>query len=111
MKEVLQSLVDDDLVHQEKIGISNFFWSFPSEASVKLESEVEKLRQALHQRSKESARLRKEVEASRVGKEESSERAALVRQVAMLETEVEAKRRELDEYCTNDPERYEAMSK
>ena len=22
----LQSLVDDDLVHQDKIGISNFFW-------------------------------------------------------------------------------------
>ena len=22
----LQSLVDDDMVHQDKIGISNFFW-------------------------------------------------------------------------------------
>lgn len=26
IKEVLQSLVDDDLVHSEKIGISNYFW-------------------------------------------------------------------------------------
>jgi len=23
---MLQSLVDDDMVHQDKIGISNFFW-------------------------------------------------------------------------------------
>lgn len=30
VKEVLQSLVDDDLVVCEKIGTSNYFWSFPS---------------------------------------------------------------------------------
>eukprot|EP00889_Picochlorum_renovo_P006095 jgi/Picre1/33125/NNA_008451.t1 len=39
VKDVLQSLVDDDLVHQDKIGISNFFWSFPSEVAVRLEKE------------------------------------------------------------------------
>ena len=26
VKDVLQGLVDEDLVHCEKIGISNFFW-------------------------------------------------------------------------------------
>jgi len=26
MALMLQSLVDDDMVHQDKIGISNFFW-------------------------------------------------------------------------------------
>ena len=26
IKEVLQSLVDDDLVHSERIGASNYFW-------------------------------------------------------------------------------------
>eukprot|EP00955_Chlamydomonas_euryale_P096173 364989-Chlamydomonas_euryale.AAC.10 len=31
-----QSLVDDDLVSVERIGISNYYWSFPSEASVKV---------------------------------------------------------------------------
>ncbi|KAG1829041.1 Mnd1 family-domain-containing protein [Suillus subalutaceus] len=30
-KEVLQSLVDDGLVQGDKIGASNFFWSFPSQ--------------------------------------------------------------------------------
>jgi hypothetical protein len=32
VKEVLQSLVDDRLVMGEKIGTSNYFWSFPSTA-------------------------------------------------------------------------------
>ena len=36
VKEVLQALVDDSVLHQDKIGISNFFWSFPSEAAVKV---------------------------------------------------------------------------
>jgi hypothetical protein len=36
----VQSLVDDDLVHGEKIGTSNFFWSFPSEAAVKLDAQL-----------------------------------------------------------------------
>ena len=30
VKEVLQSLVDDNLVDQERIGTSNYFWSYPS---------------------------------------------------------------------------------
>lgn len=32
VKEVVQSLVDDRLVNLEKIGSSNYFWSFPSTA-------------------------------------------------------------------------------
>lgn len=32
VKEVLQSLVDDHMVCAEKIGTSNYFWSFPSNA-------------------------------------------------------------------------------
>jgi len=32
VKEVLQSLVDDRLVQGEKVGTSNYFWSFPSTA-------------------------------------------------------------------------------
>ena len=32
VKEVLQSLVDDNLVDSERIGTSNYFWSYPSKA-------------------------------------------------------------------------------
>jgi hypothetical protein len=33
-------LVDDDLVHCEKIGTSNYYWAFPSEAAVKLDTQI-----------------------------------------------------------------------
>ena len=32
VKQILQSLVDDDLVTCDKIGSSNYYWAFPSEA-------------------------------------------------------------------------------
>lgn len=34
VKEVLDSLVNDDLVRSEKLGVSNYFWSFPSQKIV-----------------------------------------------------------------------------
>ena len=32
VKEVLQSLVDDNLVDTDKIGTSIYFWAYPSKA-------------------------------------------------------------------------------
>lgn len=111
VKDVLQSLVNDDLVHQEKIGISNFFWSFPGEAAVKLEAEVTSLTQKLEERKAYEARLKDDLRINLVGKEVTHEKEALARQVGQLEGEIELKRRELEMYTTNDPERFEALSK
>lgn len=36
VKDVLQSLVDDGLVTVEKIGTSNYYWSFPSDMQQKV---------------------------------------------------------------------------
>ena len=33
IKDVLQSLVDDGMVDTDKVGSSNYFWSFPGKAS------------------------------------------------------------------------------
>ena len=49
VKEVVQSLVDDDLVDSDKIGTSVYFWAFPSKATAvrkrKLNQTEEKLDQ------------------------------------------------------------------
>ena len=71
VKEVLQSLVDDDLVHGEKIGVSNYYWSFPSEAAVKLDAEISKLQSRTTVRQNEEETLQKELAKSKVGKEDS----------------------------------------
>ena len=67
----LQTLVDDDLVRQEKIGVSNFFWSFPSEAAVKLDTEAGKLQTRHRARRAEEAQLRQDLDKSNEGKEDT----------------------------------------
>lgn len=43
MQDVNQSLVDDGLVDMDKIGSSNFFWSFPSKVVVTRQNLVNSL--------------------------------------------------------------------
>lgn len=64
----VQALVDDDLVHSDKIGISNFFWSFPSEAAVKLKNDLEKYEKQLHDSKRQLTSLQAQVEQSRAEK-------------------------------------------
>lgn len=47
VKDVLQSLVDDNMVDCEKVGTSNYFWAFPSKA--------------LHARKRKQEELQKQV--------------------------------------------------
>ena len=49
VKEVLQSLVDDELVIMEKIGTSNYFWSFPSAALQTRKNKIAQLNKELDQ--------------------------------------------------------------
>lgn len=60
VKEVVQSLVDDDMVHQDKIGIGNFLWAFAAEASTKVRNDQAKLEAALT-----SAQVRLDADAFR----------------------------------------------
>jgi hypothetical protein len=41
VKEVVQSLVDDSLVHMDKVGTSNWFWSFPGAADAAVRARLE----------------------------------------------------------------------
>jgi len=43
VKDVNQSLIDDNLLQSDKIGAANFFWSFPSKAFIDKQVEREKL--------------------------------------------------------------------
>ena len=44
VKDVVQSLVDDDMINSDKIGSSVYFWAFPSSASVAKKRKLAELR-------------------------------------------------------------------
>lgn len=51
VKEVLQSLVDDNMVDCERVGTSNYYWAFPSKALHARKRKLEELQQQVTDRS------------------------------------------------------------
>lgn len=45
VKEVLQSLVDDNMVDCERVGTSNYYWAFPSKVLHARKRKLEELQQ------------------------------------------------------------------
>ncbi|XP_056266212.1 meiotic nuclear division protein 1 homolog isoform X2 [Pseudoliparis swirei] len=60
VKDVLQSLVDDNMVDCERVGTSNYYWAFPSKALNARKHKLEEL-----QSQEERSSLLKELQALR----------------------------------------------
>lgn len=52
VKDVLQSLVDDNMVDCEKVGTSNYFWAFPSKALHARKRKLEELQKQVSLKTK-----------------------------------------------------------
>eukprot|EP00775_Hariotina_reticulata_P013522 gene13522-13647_t len=76
IKEVLQSLVDDGLVHQEKIGSSNYFWSFPAEQSTKMLNDIDRAKRDITAATVRQQEVAAQVQQAKQGKEDSYAREA-----------------------------------
>ncbi|BBH08325.1 Mnd1 family protein, partial [Prunus dulcis] len=63
VKDVIQSLVDDDLVFKDKIGTSVYFWSLPSTAGNQLRNVNSRLESDLQSSKKRHAELEERDEA------------------------------------------------
>eukprot|EP01023_Acetabularia_acetabulum_P031660 TRINITY_DN29651_c0_g1_i2.p1 TRINITY_DN29651_c0_g1~~TRINITY_DN29651_c0_g1_i2.p1 ORF type:complete len:229 (-),score=35.91 TRINITY_DN29651_c0_g1_i2:365-988(-) len=109
IKDVLQSLVDDNLVHQEKIGSSNYFWSFPGEASTQLENEVVETTKSIESLQSQQAQLRQAVQKEKAEKQDTKERVQGLQQLEGLQDLLKDRQKEVDKYADNDPELYQAM--
>ncbi|KAI8351539.1 meiotic nuclear division protein 1, partial [Blakeslea trispora] len=96
IKEVLMSLVDDGLVVTDKIGTSNYFWSYPSEAMNVVTKEKSRQEQ-----------LRKAVKEAEEDREETEERQQLLTELDQLNTISADLRKALEQYKQNDPQLYQ----
>lgn len=110
VKDVLQSLVDDDLVRQEKIGQSNFFWSFPSQRVVQRKNAIAKLeaeKEALAARLERTKEALAQEEDARAG----DDRGALIQEYERLCKERDGLDGLLEKQGRCDPVKYEEKSK
>ena len=65
IKDVNQSLIDDNLLQSDKIGAANFFWSFPSKAFIDKKVEKEKYEKMNKTISENLVNLENQVETAK----------------------------------------------
>lgn len=111
VKEVLQSLVDDNMVDCERVGTSNYYWAFPSKALNTRKHRLEELKKQISEAKQRKESLQKAVEVAKVGREDTSKRSALLKELESLREEHAQLQTKLDKYRECDPEVVEEMKK
>ncbi|XP_032419469.1 meiotic nuclear division protein 1 homolog isoform X2 [Xiphophorus hellerii] len=111
VKEVLQSLVDDNMVDCERIGTSNYYWAFPSKALHARKHKLEELKKQASDAKQRKVSVEKTVEKSKVGREGTKERSSLLKQLQSLREEQTNLQAELEKYRECDPDVIKAMRK
>ncbi|KAG6740604.1 hypothetical protein NC652_039649 [Populus alba x Populus x berolinensis] len=109
VKDVVQSLVDDDLASKDKIGTSVYFWSLPSCAGNQLRTVHRKLNSDLQSSKKRHAELVDQCEALKKGREESDEREEALAELKTIEMKYNELKEEMEKYADNDPAAVQAM--
>lgn len=109
VKDVIQSLVDDDLVFKDKIGTSVYFWSLPSRAGNQLRQVRAKLESDHATLKQRESELEGKLESSKEGREDSDERQAALIELNAMEKKHKELQEEINKYADNDPAVYEAM--
>ncbi|KAL3744814.1 hypothetical protein ACJRO7_013992 [Eucalyptus globulus] len=109
VKDVVQSLVDDDLVSKDKIGTSVYFWSLPSCAGNQLRNVYRKLESDVQSSERRLVELADQCNALKKGREESNEREEALSNLKKVEEKYNELKDEMAEYADNDPAAFEAM--
>ncbi|CEG67239.1 hypothetical protein RMATCC62417_03700 [Rhizopus microsporus] len=111
VKDVLMSLVDDGLVTMDKIGTSNYFWSYPSAALQLDKNKLKDLQASLEKEKAKQQRLQEEIGEAKETREDTDERAELLKELAELKAKNKELMNELQKYKENDPVLFEKKEK
>uniref|UniRef100_A0A4W3HWP0 Meiotic nuclear division protein 1 homolog n=1 Tax=Callorhinchus milii TaxID=7868 RepID=A0A4W3HWP0_CALMI len=109
VKEVLQSLVDDGMVDSERIGTSNYFWAFPSKALHTRKRKLEQLETQFAEVRQREKNVQQSTEKARVGRQDTENRAAVLKEYAALQKQRNHLKAELEKYQECDPQVIEEM--
>jgi len=104
--DVNAALVDDGLAEKEKIGGSNYFWSFPGKRDRQLQIDHETTLAEIEGAKTRVAEAQCKLADAKRGREEDDGggRAAKLSRMVELEKEKKAKTAELDSLKENDPQ-------
>jgi len=103
--DINNSLVDDGLVDKEKIGGSNFFWSFPGKKDRMLQLEHENVMSEIElAKTKITEVEAKLADAKRGREDEGGDREKKLARLEELKSEKKVMEKELESLKENDPQ-------
>lgn len=108
VKETLQSLVDDGLVQTDKIGSSNFFWSFPSQRGSIVRNRLDTSRNAQSSHNSQLEELEASIEREKAIRPESALRTVALEKLSAANADIKTLEAELRVYGACDPVKVEA---
>lgn len=111
IKGVMEELVADSLVEMDKIGSTNWFWSFPSRQVAELQGKVSKLEEEVKASEAEAKALQQEKAALLKEREPTPARMEKLGELRKLRAMQAAKTAELAELKENDPNKAVEVAK
>ncbi|KAJ7333771.1 Meiotic nuclear division protein 1 [Desmophyllum pertusum] len=111
VKEVLQTLVDDNLVDTDKIGTSIYFWAYPSKAMHTRQKNLQQLTEQINECEKKLASTTKLLKQANSGREQSDDRAAILQELMQKKKLCKEQEEQLEKYRECDPEVLQNMQK
>ncbi|KAA8499187.1 Meiotic nuclear division protein 1-like [Porphyridium purpureum] len=109
VKEVLQSLVDDDMVSSDKCGVQTVFWCLPSESVQKKRARLSKLDETIAAKAAALEKMTAEQELLAKGREQSDTRDAVIQELEVKRQHVADMRAQLGQFAACDPETFAEM--
>mmetsp|Transcript_27186 Transcript_27186/g.105839 ORF Transcript_27186/g.105839 Transcript_27186/m.105839 type:complete len:186 (-) Transcript_27186:3182-3739(-) len=110
VKDVVQSLVDDDMVETDKCGTQTLYWSLPSSAAQQKRSRLSTLDEQIEKMLEGISSAEHSAKELQSGREESSERDQVLERLGKLETESAELRSKLSAYSSCDPETIRSLT-
>ncbi|KAL0581881.1 Meiotic nuclear division protein 1 [Marasmius crinis-equi] len=107
VKEILQSLVDDGLVQADKIGSSNFFWSFPSQQGAMLQNRLNAAKEVQATNEAQLKEIADAIEKEKSSRQDNDERKESLDTLTELKRQVCKLDEELTAYGACDPVKLE----
>ncbi|KDR75910.1 hypothetical protein GALMADRAFT_248700 [Galerina marginata CBS 339.88] len=111
VKDVLQSLVDDGLVQADKIGSSNFFWSFPSQHGVLVQARLDKVKETRETHQTQISELKSAISTAKAERIDSDARSSALKTLTELKQEISTLEAELNAYGDSNPTKVEEMKR
>lgn len=111
VKDVLEQLMSDGLVTQEKIGTSNYFWSFPAAANATKKRRLADLIISVQKAKDRKLDLDQKIIEAEAGREKSDEREELQSTLDAQEAKYKELNKELMHFRDCDPATLELKEK